>query len=218
MTTAIEVKELLEAERAAVPFLQYCAAGGRQCLRRLEDEPVLTIGRDPSCHIALAWDDSVSRTHAVLERLGQAWTIADDGISRNGTFLNGTKLASRRRLVDGDTLLVGRTTLRFRSPVEAAAGATSTGQPLLAAPVTQMQRRVLVALCRPLLAAGDRYAGPASNSEIAAELVLSVDAVKTHLRGLAERLAVGDLPQNQKRAKVAELALRTGLVTERDVA
>jgi DNA-binding NarL/FixJ family response regulator len=76
---------------------------------------------------------------------------------------------------------------------------------------------VLVALCRPMLKAGNYYATPASNAAIAAELVLSVEAVKTHLRGVFERFEVGDLPQNAKRAKVAEIALRAGIVTERDL-
>lgn len=53
--------------------------------------------------------------------------------------------------------------------------------------------------------------------------MLSVDAVKTHMRGLFERFSVGDLSQNQnqnqnqKRACVVELAFRTGIVAERDL-
>ena len=87
---------------------------------------------------------------------------------------------------------------------------------MVAAEITPMQRKVLVELCRPFKDGG-RYAAPATNVEIAAELVLSVDAVKTHMRGLFERFAVGDLPQNQKRAKVAELALERGIVSLREL-
>jgi DNA-binding NarL/FixJ family response regulator len=68
-----------------------------------------------------------------------------------------------------------------------------------------------------MLEAGNYYVTPAANAAIADELVLSVEAVKTHLRSLFERFEVGDLPQNQKRAKVAEIALRAGIVSERDL-
>jgi pyruvate/2-oxoglutarate dehydrogenase complex dihydrolipoamide acyltransferase (E2) component len=63
------------------------------------------------------------------------------------------------------------------------------------------QRRVLVALCRPLRAG--RYVAPASNRQIADELVLAIDTVKgTHAR-LFELFEVDELPQNQKRSALA---------------
>ena len=42
----------------------------------------------------------------------------------------------------------------------------------------------------------------ASGCQIAEELYLSQAAVKTHIRALFERLEVGDLPQNRKRARL----------------
>jgi len=57
---------------------------------------------------------------------------------------------------------------------------------------------------------------PASNRAIAAELVLSVEAIKTHMRTLFGKFAVEDLPQNQKRARLAELAMQAGLVSEHE--
>lgn len=195
-------------------FLSFVGPEGRELSEPLVGAR-LTIGRDPACDIALPWDESISRAHAVLERLGQAWTIADDGLSRNGTYLNGERLTQRRRLAHGDAIALGRVLLRFGDPIQAGPGVTSTAQMPDVAPITPMQRRVLVALCRPLLQSS--YATPATNAAIAAELVLSVEAVKTHLRGLFERLAIGELPQNQKRAKVAEVALRAGIVTDRDL-
>jgi DNA-binding NarL/FixJ family response regulator len=52
---------------------------------------------------------------------------------------------------------------------------------------------------------------------IAEELVLSVDAVKTHLRALFARFAVEDLPQNAKRARLVELAFQAGIVSRQDL-
>ena len=65
-------------------------------------------------------------------------------------------------------------------------------------PLSESQRKVLVALCRPLK--DSAYAAPATNKEIADEVHLSVDAVKAHLRVLFERFGLDALPQNQKRA------------------
>ena len=61
------------------------------------------------------------------------------------------------------------------------------------------------------------FATPATNREIADELYLSVDAVKAHLRTLFEKFDVGGLPQNQKRARLAALALRDGTVSPREL-
>ena len=37
----------------------------------------------------LDWDSEISRVHAALERIGDDWTVVDDGLSHNGTYLNG---------------------------------------------------------------------------------------------------------------------------------
>ena len=85
-----------------------------------------------------------------------------------------------------------------------------------AADVSEAQRKVLLALCRPYKAPGP-FTTPATNQDIAGELFLSVEAVKTHLRALFAKFGVEDLPQNQKRAKLIERAFQTGLVSERDL-
>jgi DNA-binding NarL/FixJ family response regulator len=72
-----------------------------------------------------------------------------------------------------------------------------------------------VALCRPY--AGGPYAAPATNREIADELVISVDTVKAGLRALFIAFGVDELPQNRKRAALAEAALRSGAVRLRDL-
>jgi DNA-binding CsgD family transcriptional regulator len=83
--------------------------------------------------------------------------------------------------------------------------------------LTDTQHRILVALCRPARG-GTGFAPPATNQEIAEEVFLSVDAVKAHLRTLFEKFDVGDLPQNLKRVRLAELAMRSGVVSPRDLA
>jgi hypothetical protein len=82
--------------------------------------------------------------------------------------------------------------------------------------VSDAQRRVLLGLCRPYKQPGP-FTTPATNQEIANELFLSVEAVKTHLRALFAKFGVEDLPQNQKRAKLIERAFQTGVISERDL-
>jgi hypothetical protein len=77
--------------------------------------------------------------------------------------------------------------------------------------LTDTQLGILAALSRPL-AAGNRFATPATNQEIADEVFLSVDAVKGHLRTLYRKFGIEDLPHNQKRARLVELAIEGGYV------
>ena len=217
-TSAAELKEQLDAERRGLPFLLYRDEAGTQRIKHLTpDIERLTIGRTPENDIALTWDPHVSRVHAELSRAGGGWIVDDDGLSRNGTWVNGDKLLRRRLLNEGDVLRVGATHMRFRTPLSIDMGTTAidpTAPP--EATVSPAQRRVLVALCRPL-PNGPPGATPATNQQIAAELFLSVDAVKTHLRALFAKFGVEDLGQNQKRAALAGRALVSGVVTLDDL-
>jgi pSer/pThr/pTyr-binding forkhead associated (FHA) protein len=64
----------------------------------------------------LDWDPQVSGLHAQLQSAAGQWVVVDDGLSRNGTFVNGERVLGQRRLEDGDQLEVGRTLLIFRGP------------------------------------------------------------------------------------------------------
>jgi hypothetical protein len=77
-----------------------------------------------------------------------------------------------------------------------------------------MQRRVLIALCRPVHDSASET--PATNRQIAAEVYLSVDAVKAHLRVLFERFGLSELPQNEKRARLVATALVSGVLSPRE--
>jgi hypothetical protein len=207
-----ELAARLAAERAGLPFLLLRDADDVLRIRTLEPaEPRLTLGRDQANDIALGWDGEVSRAHAELERVAGQWAVSDDGLSRNGTFVNGHPVHGRRRLRDGDCLRLGRTLLMFCAPVGPVSGATLPAQDAPALDdLTPTQRRILAALCRPLVAAGGVVA-PASNQEIADAVHLSVEGVKGQLRTLSARFGVADLPQNRKRLELAERAWRAGL-------
>jgi DNA-binding CsgD family transcriptional regulator len=206
---------LLDAEREGIPFVAYRDESGDLRLETLTDAERLTVGRGEQNAIAIDWDPEVSRTHAQLELVGDEWTLVDDGLSRNGSFVNGERVTGRRRLADGDVLLVGQTALLFRTPGPMMK-TTVSRSPAAAVRLTEAQRRVLLELCRPLLAQGGANA-PAGNREIAAELHLSLDGVKTHIRALFEKLGIEELPQYHKRVELARRAIDLGLVTQRDL-
>jgi pSer/pThr/pTyr-binding forkhead associated (FHA) protein len=214
--SAPELKERIEAERQGSPFLVYRDGDGAQLIRSLADSDRLSVGRTEDADLALAFDSEVSRLHAQLERIASDWVIVDDGLSRNGSFVNGERVVGRRRLRDGDAMRLGNTLVVFRAPGAAVEETAAAGDTPDASSVSDTQRRVLVALCRPFGQSAE-FASPATNKQIADEVFLSVDAVKSHLRTLFERFGVGDLPQNQKRVRLAEVAMRSGVVAPRDL-
>ena len=215
--TPAELRERIEAERAGTPFLVLRDGDGAQRLFVLEPElRRVAVGRSPGNDVALVWDTEVSRLHVELERLGDEWTAADDGLSRNGSFVNGQRISGRHRLRDGDVLRIGRTQIAFRAPEPSESNPTvAAGSRAELPSLTATQRAVLLALCRPYK--DTELATPATNQQIADELYLSVDAVKAHLRTLFGFFGVEHLPQNQKRSYLAMRALQDGVVARRDL-
>lgn len=206
-----ELAQRLDAERRGLPLLVHLDGDRRQRIVELGDRASLSIGRSPANDVPLGWDHEVSRLHAVLAHEGGEWTIADDGLSRNGSFVNGRRLRGHHRLRDGDAIKIGCTLLVYLCAETGELGTTTAATQTLAPPaLSEAQRRVLVSLCGPLDEAP--FAGPRSNKEIADDLFLSVETVKTHLRALFDLFEVGDLPQNRKRAELVRRAFETGAI------
>jgi pSer/pThr/pTyr-binding forkhead associated (FHA) protein len=212
-----ELMARLEAEQAGRPFLLYRDGDDSQRLFVLE--PGLTnasVGRRPPADLLLDWDDRVSRLHAQFERVQDGWEVVDDGLSRNGTFVNEERLSGRCRLKDGDAVRFGTTTVTFRSPKREQPVPTDPGEIPAAVRLSTTQRRVLVALCRPYKARSG-FAGPASDEQIAEELFLSTSAVKTHLGVLYAKLGVEHRPGDESRTQLVERAFSAGLISQRDL-
>jgi pSer/pThr/pTyr-binding forkhead associated (FHA) protein len=166
-----------------------------------------TIGKAIENDVSLA-DATASHLHAVLERFAAGWCVTDLG-SSNGTWVNGERIWSSRRLRNGDEIRVGQTRLIFRDPLTAAGAVTEAE---IAPPaLTPRERDVLLALCRPLLAR-DLFTEPASTQAIADELVITQAAVKQHLANLYDKFGVarGNV---HRRARLANEALRRGAVS-----
>jgi two-component system, cell cycle response regulator len=80
------------------------------------------IGRDPAAEVTVE-DDSVSRNHARIHLVKEGFYEIEDLGSTNGTYVAGTLVSGRARLLDGVRVQVGHTLLRFalQDDVEQAA-------------------------------------------------------------------------------------------------
>jgi hypothetical protein len=175
------------------------------------DSDRITIGKGAENGLAIDGDDTVSRLHAVLDRFPAGWCVTDLG-SSNGTFVNGERIFTARRLRHGDEVRIGAAKLLFRDSADV--GRTVTSAPEASPDITARERDVLVVLCRPLLDR-DLFTEPATVKEIAAELVVSEAAVKQHLARLFDKFGVD--ATDHRRARLANAALRRGAVTLADL-
>ncbi len=91
--------------------VEYATNGGVAHTRILGD--AVTVGRHTDNDIQLL-DPEVSKAHLVIRRSKDGYTLEDLG-SANGTQINGSPI-TRARLQDGDVVMVGNSTLRFKEP------------------------------------------------------------------------------------------------------
>ena len=167
-----------------------------------------TVGKAAENDIPLAGDARASHLHAILERFAAGWCVTDLG-SSNGTWVNGERIWSSRRLRHGDEIRVGQTRLIFRD-APGAAGAQTEVEDFPPA-LTARERDVLVALCRPLLDR-DMFTEPTPTRVIAEQLVITQAAVKQHLANLYDKFSVAASDSN-RRSRLANEALRRGAVS-----
>lgn len=198
------------------PAIVYVDPTGTQRSVVLADRVLVTIGRRPEADISLPWDSEVSRLHAELLDRASEWLILDDGLSQNGTYVNGVLIEGRRRLADGDLITVGRTSLTFCDPRESSIDVTlalTELQPIRT--YSAQQQRVLRSLCRPLLRDGDGVR-PASDEQVAEDLGLPVGVVERELDAVAFSFGFADLPLEERRLRTALSALGSGIVPPGD--
>jgi FHA domain len=209
-----EIEARRAAERLGDPFLIYRDDEGKQRIFTLgSGVSRIAIGRRAEADISIPWDPELSRLHAELELRAGEWTICDDGFSQNGTWVNGLRLAGRRRLADGDLLRLGRTMIAFCDPAPLGIGPTLAPGELSATPrFSEQQQRILRALCRPLFADGEGI-NPASDEEVAAATAIPVETVTIELDHLGRALGLEEMPLEDQRAEIALLAMRSGLVS-----
>jgi pSer/pThr/pTyr-binding forkhead associated (FHA) protein len=174
----------------------------------------VTVGKASTNVVALEHDTTVSRLHAVLENFGQAWSVRDLG-SRNGTYVNGEKIAADRILRSGDELRIGSSRLVFWKTRDADEGPvgeeTEAATSVIPPPrLTPRELEVLQLLCRPFVS-DDPFPEVASVRRMAGELFVTEAAVKQHLQHLYDKFAIDT--DGDRRVRLANEAIRRGAVT-----
>jgi pSer/pThr/pTyr-binding forkhead associated (FHA) protein len=175
----------------------------------------MTVGKNPDNDLVIAEDPSVSRVHAVLQRVGGGWSIHDVG-STNGTLVNGERIFGERVLRDDDEIILGRTRLHFCD--RSTTGESSTERTGPRPRLTPKEREVLVELCRPLVG-GSAFTQPATVRQIADRLFVGEAAVKQHLGHLYDKFGIFEEEDEglPKRVRLANLALETGSINLSDL-
>ncbi len=211
--TPEEQKARKAAELRGAPFLVYRDEKGAQKIVELDENArTLTVGRRFEADIALPWDREVSRLHAQFEFKAGEWTVDDDGWSQNGTFVNEMRLDGQRRLQDGDIIRCGQTNIAFVHTRNMSVEMTLVPGELSATPRFSMQQQqILRELCSPLLGDGEGVS-PLADDEIAERLGTDQKTVTTELEHLARQFGLSEMPFFERRAEIAMLALRSGLV------
>ncbi len=85
------------------------------------DRDRISLGRSSTADLCYPEDNGLSRHHLAFERDGAGWSIRDLN-SKNGTLLNGSRIAARTPLKAGDRITAGHLTLVYDG-----AGATARG-------------------------------------------------------------------------------------------
>jgi pSer/pThr/pTyr-binding forkhead associated (FHA) protein/S1-C subfamily serine protease len=138
-----------------VPYLKLVVAGPNRVLE-LRDT-VLGLGRDPASSIPFSGEDAkvVSAHHAELRHdPATGWRLVDLG-SRNGTYLNGARVAGQASLKTGDEFSLGESGPRLR----VAAVAESLAETLAEQPAPPLRAPEVRAYAVTLIAAdsGKRF-------------------------------------------------------------
>lgn len=103
----------MSPSRPGIPLRLTAVSGshhGREWLTEVGAKTI--IGRTDQCHVVIDDDSEVSSRNSVLSSEGGLLFVEDLG-SKNGTSINGSPITGRRRVGDGDLILVGRTELRL---------------------------------------------------------------------------------------------------------
>jgi FHA domain len=172
----------------------------------------VTVGKASTNLVSLEHDATVSRLHAILENHGSAWSIRDVG-SRNGTYINGEKIAAERVLRSGDELRLGKSRLVFWDKQADGPADDETVVPDAAQLPPRLTRReldVLMVLCRPMVS-DNPFPEPASVRGMASELFVTEAAIKQHLQNLYDKFAIPT--EGDRRVRLANEAIRRGAVT-----
>jgi DNA-binding CsgD family transcriptional regulator len=215
-STPEELSAFARADALGDPMLIWRDGEGRQQLQLLDPGRRYSLGRRRTMSVPIDWDAKVSKLHAELECIDGEWVITDDGLSRNGTFINERRIHERGRLRHEDKIRVGLTVLEFRAATDDLELADTEDEDGAGAlpDFTRGELDVLRELCRNCFADGAPNV-PVSNNEIAERLFLALRTVTTRLASAYAKCGYPD-DVTGRRALVMDLVIARGIVTPSD--
>ena len=110
--------------------------------------------------------------------------------------------------------MFGETPVTFRAPADASDSTAAVALGGAAPPLTEAQRKILVALCRPLK--DTAYATPGHEPRDRGRGPPQRRRREGTPARVFERFGLDELPQNQKRARLAATALVNGVVRQHE--
>lgn len=97
----------------------HCPNGETKTVRLEADR--ISLGRSSASEMCFPDDAGLSRQHLTFERDGPEWAVRDLG-SKNGTLVNGVRVATRNRLKPGDRITAGHLVIVYEDPNQKSAG------------------------------------------------------------------------------------------------
>ena len=203
-----ELKAVADLKRSGRAFVTWRVDTGLN-LRALDPAAArTTIGRSPSSAIILN-DSSASWLHAEITRIDEEWLIVDDGVSTNGTFVDGRRIHGRVRLRNEARSVVGDTMIVFHSPGQRAVPTKRAAHVIERTDLSDIEFHVLTALCRPIVIGGARI--PATNAAIQREVHMTLSGVKRCMTRLFGMYAIKD-EASTKRLALASAAIDSWVI------
>jgi pSer/pThr/pTyr-binding forkhead associated (FHA) protein len=109
MRAGVRFEEATEPMSPAPDWLVHVALVGQSTDINAEVRArIVKIGRSPECNVRIPPEQgaSVSRVHAEVA-ISEGGVVVRDAGSRNGTFVNGTRIESAQPVVRGDQIMLG---------------------------------------------------------------------------------------------------------------
>jgi pSer/pThr/pTyr-binding forkhead associated (FHA) protein len=109
LRAGVRIEEATEPMSPATDWLvQISLAASNSDMRSQARAKLVKIGRSPECNVRIPPEQgaSVSRVHAEIAVSDTGVVVRDAG-SRNGTYVNGTRIESAQTVVKGDQIMLG---------------------------------------------------------------------------------------------------------------
>ena len=88
-------------------------SGTTDIIEKVRQKGKVIIGRSAECDVVLPDQNTISRRHACIEKKGNEYILTGLG-SLNGTHLNGRKISGSVKVLETDTIFIGRFQIQLK--------------------------------------------------------------------------------------------------------